>query len=112
MKGIKKKGYGYEKENPIKTCGILGSEVYMNSLQAKEGVIIKWKRISSFCVDYVKHILDAYSVFVLHFPEDEEEPEIWTYTMFLDMYNRRNDTTYPEDFKKKDEQIDNGDILG
>lgn len=95
---IERKGYGYELENPIKVFGVMGINNYLNCLNAKDGIIVKFHRDHSCGMNQDGHIIDCYHIFVLHL---EEPIEIRKFELFFDMYNYDNDDIYPEDFEKK-----------
>lgn len=95
---IQKGGYGYDKNNPIKTLGAFGSYDYLNSLKSSKGIIVRWKRINSLHSDIFGQMLDLYYVFVLNL---DEEPKLFQYQLYFNMYHFDNDLTYPEDFEHK-----------
>ena len=89
-------GYGYEISNPIKAMSALGSYAYLNSLKAKEGVIVKWERQGAYIREDDNKLIDKYSVFVLVVGEN---PELQVHELFIDMYHRINDEISPKNFE-------------
>lgn len=94
---MERKGYGYEIDNPVKAMGAVDSYGYMNSLSAKEGMIVRWVRAHSIYSDKFERMIDEYYVFVLKI--DEETIEMRRFSIFIDMYHRYTDKQKPEDFE-------------
>ncbi len=92
---IKKDGYGYCKENPIKVFNVIGLHNYLTDLRHQHGNLQKYTRVGSHYDQNSGHMIDQYAIFVCI---DKSKNFYHVYDIFIDIYNGKDDTTSPEDF--------------
>ena len=92
---IKKEGYGYCIENPIKVFNVIGLHNYLANLRHKEGDLQQYTRVGSHYDQNSGHMVDQYAIFV---SIDKSQNFYYVYDIFIDIYNGKDDTSSPEDF--------------
>ncbi len=98
IKKMKCTGYGYELENPIKAKNLHEAEKYLNSLEAKDGIVLKWKHLGAWHDDELNHNIDLYGLYVLHL---KKQIEFRRYDLLINTNQKSTDTTYPLFFTEK-----------
>ena len=86
--------YGLIPEKPIFTCGVTGSEKYLDKLRLDNGEKIKWERLGSTSADSVNGMIDIYEITTLSGDKCKD--------IYINMYGNINSTHDSEGFKIED----------
>ena len=94
---IEKTGYGYEATNPVKVFTILGVNQFFDNIKYDKGEVIHCHRLGSKHPINYPHIVDRWEILTFN----NEEKVLYIYTIYIDMYEKTKDITYPQDFSMK-----------
>jgi len=82
--------YGFVPEKPIFTCGVKGSEKYLEQLCFENGERIQWNRVGSTSVDGVNGMIDVYEISTLSGEKYKE--------LYINMYGSSDSRHAPKGF--------------